>query len=98
MSDLALLAQQILTAMPAAETVAAAADASAGLTNIGKGIAYGVAAGGAGLGIGTVVAATASGIARQPEQADTLRGLMFLGIGFIEALALIGFVLVFLIK
>ena len=45
-----------------------------------------------------MVAATLNGITRQPEQAGALRGLMFLGIGFIEALALIGFVLVFIIK
>ncbi|GDY11586.1 hypothetical protein LBMAG53_04640 [Planctomycetota bacterium] len=94
MTDLVFLAQNVLAALPAAD---AAADA-AGLSNIGKGIAYGAAASGAGIGIGLVIASTITGIARQPEQANTLRGLMFLGVGFIEALALIGFVLVFLIK
>ncbi|HEX3135867.1 MAG TPA: F0F1 ATP synthase subunit C [Planctomycetota bacterium] len=65
---------------------------------MGKNIAYGAAAANAGINIGLVVAATLNGITRQPEQAGALRGLMFLGIGFIEALALIGFVLVFIIK
>jgi len=99
MSDLVTIANAIVTALPAAEPMLEAAQATAnGALGIGKGIAYGAAAAGAGIGIGLVVAATLNGITRQPEQAGALRGLMFLGIGFIEALALIGFVLVFIIK
>jgi F-type H+-transporting ATPase subunit c len=104
MSDLFTIAQTITSALPALEAGAAsAADTTAAITangylGIGKGIAYGAAAAGACIGISLVVAATLNGIARQPEQAGALRGLMFLGIGFIEALALIGFVLVFIIK
>jgi F-type H+-transporting ATPase subunit c len=99
MSDLVTIANAIVTALPAAEPIVEAATAAAnGSLGIGKGIAYGAAAAGAGVGIGLVVAATLNGITRQPEQAGALRGLMFLGIGFIEALALIGFVLVFIIK
>jgi F-type H+-transporting ATPase subunit c len=99
MSDLVTIASTIINALPAAEPMVDAALATAnGSLGIGKGIAYGAAAAGAGIGIGLVVAATLNGITRQPEQAGALRGLMFLGIGFIEALALIGFVLVFIIK
>lgn len=99
MSDLVTIATALANALPAADAVVEAATVSAnGALGIGKGIAYGAAAAGAGVGIGLVVAATLNGITRQPEQAGTLRGLMFLGIGFIEALALIGFVLVFIIK
>jgi F-type H+-transporting ATPase subunit c len=99
MSDLVTIAHTIANALPAAEVIAdAAATTANGYLGIGKGIAYGAAAAGAGVGIGLVVAATLNGITRQPEQAGALRGLMFLGIGFIEALALIGFVLVFIIK
>jgi len=99
MSDLVTIANAIVTALPAADVAIEAANASAhGAIGIGKGIAYGGAAAGAGIGISLVVAATISAIARQPEQAGALRGLMFLGIGFIEALALIGFVLVFIMN
>ncbi len=100
MSDLVTIASTIISALPAAEAmdVAAATITANGYLGIGKGLAYGAAAAGAGIGIGLVVAATLNGITRQPEQAGALRGLMFLGIGFIEALALIGFVLVFIIK
>lgn len=99
MSDLVTIANAIVTALPAADNAVQIAQVSAnGALGIGKGIAYGAAAAGAGVGIGLVVAATLNGITRQPEQAGALRGLMFLGIGFIEALALIGFVLVFIIK
>jgi F-type H+-transporting ATPase subunit c len=99
MSDLVTIANAIVTAMPAADVALQVAETTAnGALGIGKGIAYGAAAAGAGIGIGLVVAATLNGITRQPEQAGALRGLMFLGIGFIEALALIGFVLVFIIK
>lgn len=99
MSDLVTIAHAITSALPAADAMVEAAGLTAnGSLGIGKGIAYGAAAAGAGIGIGLVVAATLNGITRQPEQAGALRGLMFLGIGFIEALALIGFVLVFIIK
>lgn len=99
MSDLVTIASTIVNAIPAVNDVIEVATITAnGNLGIGKGLAYGAAAAGAGIGIGLVVAATLNGITRQPEQAGALRGLMFLGIGFIEALALIGFVLVFIIK
>ena len=37
-------------------------------------------------------------MARQPEAAGLVRGTMFIGIGLIEALALFGFVLSFIIS
>ena len=55
-------------------------------------IGYGLAAIGPGIGIGIVVGKTIEGVARQPEMAGQLRTLMFLGIAFTEALALIGIV------
>jgi len=57
---------------------------------------YGLAAIGPGIGIGLVVAAAISAMARQPEAAGMVRTTMFLGIAFTEALALIGFVLFFI--
>ncbi len=93
MSDLITLANAIAAAAPAADAVA---NAATDLKPLGKGLAYGIAAAGAGIGIGMVVAATLGGIARQPEQTGTLRTLMFIGVGFIEVLALIGLALVFI--
>ena len=85
MMDLALLAQ---------ETAGAAAD----MTPIGKGLVYGLAAIGPGIGIGFLVGKAVEAMARQPEAAGMVRTTMFLGIAFVEALALFGFVLSFIIK
>jgi F-type H+-transporting ATPase subunit c len=71
---------------------------SEGLKTIGAGIVYGAAAIGPGIGIGLVVAAAISAMARQPEAAGMVRTTMFLGIAFTEALALFGFVLSFLLN
>ncbi|AJI78702.1 MULTISPECIES: ATP synthase F0 subunit C [Corynebacterium] len=59
-------------------------------------IGYGIATIGPGLGIGILVGKTVEGMARQPEMAGQLRTTMFLGIAFVEALALIGLVAGFL--
>ncbi len=59
-------------------------------------IGYGLAAIGPGIGIGVLVGKTLEGMARQPEMAGQLRTTMFLGIAFVEALALIGLVAGFL--
>ena len=63
-----------------------------GLQSIG----YGLATIGPGVGIGILVGKTVEGMARQPEMAGQLRTTMFLGIAFVEALALIGLVAGFL--
>jgi F-type H+-transporting ATPase subunit c len=73
-------------------------DNNAGLQTIGRGIVYGGAAIGPGIGIGLVVASAITAMARQPESAGTVRTTMFLGIAFTEALALFGFVLAFILK
>ena len=57
---------------------------------------YGLATIGPGLGIGILVGKALEGMARQPEMAGQLRTTMFLGIAFVEALALIGLVAGFL--
>ena len=69
----------------------------AGLTAIGKGLVFGLAAIGPGIGIGLVFSSAIEAMARQPETAGTTRTTMFLGFALIEALALIGFVLSFII-
>ena len=69
-----------------------------GLTAVGRGIVYGGAAIGPGIGIGIVVGNAIQSMARQPESAGMVRTTMFLGIAFTEALALIGFVVFILLK
>ena len=76
--------------------LAQAAEA-ANMAPIGKGLVYGLAAIGPGIAIGLVFSAAIQAIARQPEAAGLVRPLMFLGFALAEALALLGFVLFFLI-
>lgn len=59
-------------------------------------VGYGLATIGPGLGIGILVGKALEGMARQPEMAGQLRTTMFLGIAFVEALALLGLVAGFL--
>ena len=68
-----------------------------GLSSLGAGIGYGAAAIGPGIGIGYIVGKAIEGMARQPEAAGMVRTTMFLGIAFVEALALFGFVLSFIV-
>ncbi len=106
MTDLASLAMHAIQALPSADAdTAVAATTEVGhqtrptaLVAIGKGIAYGAAAGGAGIGIGLVVNATISSITRQPEQKGGLMALMFIGIAFIEVFGLLGFAYLFIMK
>ncbi len=65
--------------------------------NLGNGAVYGLAAIGPGIGIGYLVGKAVEAMARQPEAAGMVRTTMFLGIAFVEALALLGFVLAFII-
>ncbi len=64
---------------------------------IGRGLVYGLAAIGPGIGIGFLVGKSVEAMARQPEAAGMVRTTMFLGIAFVEALALFGFVLSFIV-
>ncbi len=68
------------------------------LSVLGAGLAFGLGAIGPGLGIGLIAGKTVEAMARQPEMAGRLQTTMFLGIAFTEALALIGFVLAFVLK
>lgn len=58
-------------------------------TGIGAGIGMGLAIVGAGIGIGMVGHSALAGIARQPEQAGTIRGTMILLAALVEGAALI---------
>lgn len=75
--------------------LAQAAEATTTYTGLGA-IGYGIATLGPGLGIGILVGKALEGMARQPEMAGQLRTTMFIGLAFVEALALIGLVAGFL--
>ncbi len=60
-------------------------------------LGYGLATLGPGLGIGILVARTQEATARQPEVAGRLFTNMIIGAALVEALALIGFVLAFIV-
>ncbi|HVE91116.1 MAG TPA: ATP synthase F0 subunit C [Actinomycetota bacterium] len=79
------------------ELLAQAANDAVSLAPVGKGLVYGLATLGPGLAIGLVFSAAIQAIARQPESAGLVRPIMFLGFALAEALALLGFVLFFLI-
>lgn len=58
-------------------------------------IAYGIAVIGPGIAMGLIASKTIESTARQPEVGSRLMTLMLLGIAFVEVLALLSFVLVF---
>ena len=55
-------------------------------------IGYGIATLGPGIGLGLLIGKTVEGMARQPEAAGQLRLTMFLGVAFVEVLALLGLI------
>ncbi|SNS52996.1 F-type H+-transporting ATPase subunit c [Micrococcales bacterium KH10] len=61
-------------------------------------IGYGIAAIGPAIGLGMLIGKTLEGIARQPEVANQLRSTMFIGLAFVEILALLGFVAALIIS
>ena len=61
-------------------------------------VGYGLATLGPGVGIGLLVGKTQEATARQPEVAGRLFTNMIIGAGMVEALALIGFVIPFVVK
>ncbi len=65
--------------------------------SIGAGLVFGLGAIGPGIGLGFLIGKAIESMARQPEAAGMVRTTMFLGIAFVEALALFGFVLAFIV-
>ena len=64
---------------------------------IGKGLVYGLAAIGPGIGIGFLVGKSVEAMARQPEAAGMGRSALFFGIAFVAAVALLGFLLALIV-
>ncbi len=67
------------------------------IQNLGA-LTYGLAAIGPGVGIGLIFGNTIQSIARQPEAAGRVTGLMWIGFALTESLALIGIAVPFFIK
>ncbi len=65
--------------------------------NIGT-IGYGLAAIGPGVGVGIIFGNGVQAMARQPDAAGLIRQNMLLGFAVVEALALIGFVVPFILS
>ena len=63
---------------------------------IAAAIAIGLSALGAGIGNGLIVSRTVEGVARQPEARGQLMSIMFIGIGLVAALPIIGVVISFM--
>jgi F-type H+-transporting ATPase subunit c len=60
---------------------------------LGAGLCMGLASLGGALGIGIMMAKAFDSMARQPEVTNTLRPMIFIGIAFIEAIALYSLVI-----
>lgn len=74
------------------DTTTTLAEISGSISTIG----YGLGTLGPGIGLGILIGKTVEGMARQPEVAGQLRTTMFIGVAFVELLALLGFVAGFL--
>jgi F-type H+-transporting ATPase subunit c len=86
-----------LLPMDALAQDAAAAAGNAGFWGIGAGLSMGLAALGCGIGQGLTAGNTTAGIARNPGAAGALNTPFILGMALIESLALISFVVAFLL-
>lgn len=56
-------------------------------------VGYGLATLGPGIGLGILIGKALESMARQPEAEGMVRQNMFIGLGLVEALAILGFVL-----
>jgi len=65
---------------------------------IAMAIAAGVGVFGPGIGIGMLVSKALEAIGRNPEAAGKIQATMFIGIAFVEALAIFALVVAFVIK
>jgi F-type H+-transporting ATPase subunit c len=59
---------------------------------------YGLAAIGPGIGLGIIFGKTIEAIGRQPEAASQLQTFMYIGLAFVEILALLGIVAGYIFK
>ena len=62
------------------------------MENLAFGLTYALPALGAAIGAGLAANAALNAVGRNPEKLSDIRALMILGISFIDALAIIGFI------
>lgn len=94
---IALFALMIEPAFATEAEAAAEAGLSGDIGKIGVGLVFGLGTLGPGIGLGLLIKGAIESMARQPEAAGQVRTTMFIGIAVVEALALLGFVLAFII-
>ena len=94
----AFILQDTEAVAEAAEAVITAADRKAEAAAGDAGLSYAIATLGPGIGIGYLVGQAVQAMARQPEAAGRVQTTMFIGVAFVEALAIIGFVVFILLK
>ncbi|MGO9643444.1 MAG: ATP synthase subunit C [Candidatus Bathyarchaeia archaeon] len=87
------ISSMVVVAFSTGPTQAASATANSGLLIIGAGIAAGLASCGAGIGLGTASAAAIGAIAEKPE----MLGRTLLFVVLIEAIAIYGLAMFFII-
>ena len=68
------------------------------MKSVAMAIAAGVGVVGPGIGIGMLVAKALEAIGRNPEASGKVQATMFIGIAFVEALAIFALVVAFIIK
>lgn len=61
-------------------------------------LGYGLAALGPALGVAWIFASVINGIARQPEARGAMMSVAYIGFAVVEALAILGFVLAFVVR
>jgi F-type H+-transporting ATPase subunit c len=83
--------------LAAVATILAQATETIDVSPIGKGLVFGLAAIGPGIGIGIIFGKAIEAIARQPEARGMVTTTMYIGFALVEALALFGFVLSFIL-
>ena len=92
----------LLALMVAPELASAAEEGGAsgagGFIAIGSGLAIGLAVLGAGIGQGLTAGNAAGGVARNPGAAGAILTQMIIGLAFIESVALLAFVIAFLLQ
>ena len=78
--------------------VEAATQNAEALKAIAMGIAAGVGVLGPGIGLGILISKALEAIGRNPEASGKIQATMFIGIAFVEALAIFALVVAFIIK
>jgi F-type H+-transporting ATPase subunit c len=68
------------------------------MKSLGMALAIGLGVFGPGIGIGMLVARALEAIGRNPEAAPKIQTMMFIGIAFVEALAIFSLLVAFVVK